>query len=233
MLNERVIEKKLFGGEGISKCYGKKEVLRNLNFSLDNGIVGIFGLNGAGKTTLLRILSGLDGYFEGNLYKTNFEDVAYQAVERNYPVEMRVKDYVSFYGTFYENQKTEEIFRELGGLNINPNSFMFSLSTGVRQYVKFLTTAYSGASVCLFDEPFSNLDINLREKVAKTLIMESNSNRLFIITTHEIKEVEKLIDGFYILNDKKLSPYYSCEEVVENTEMSIGEFYKEKANEKD
>ncbi|MBQ8658743.1 MAG: ATP-binding cassette domain-containing protein [Clostridia bacterium] len=233
MSNETGVNKKRFGGEQISKSYGKKEVLNNVSFSARSGIVGIFGLNGAGKTTLLRILSGLDGYFAGKLHKTDFEDVAYLAVERNYPLEMRVKDYVSFYGTFFENQKTEEIYREIGALNINPNSFLFSLSTGLRQYVKFLTTAYSGASVCLFDEPFSNLDVNLREKVAKTLIMEINENRLFMITTHEIKEVERLIDGFYILKDKKLSEYYSCEEVIENTGMSVGEFYKEKVNGKD
>ena len=59
-----------------------------------------------------------------------------------------------------------------------------------------------------------------------------DENRIFIITTHEIKEIERLIEGFFILKDGKLSAYYDSEQVVEETGKSIVEFYKEKVNEK-
>ncbi|MBQ8291794.1 MAG: ATP-binding cassette domain-containing protein [Clostridia bacterium] len=230
---EKVLNENVFGGTLLYKSYGKKEVLRYAELNVaKNGIVGIFGLNGSGKTTLLRILSGLDGAFQGTLYKTDFEDVAYMSVDSLHSPEMRVKDLINFYDTFLENQRTEKIYVELQAARINPNAFLLSLSTGMRQYVKFLLTVYSGASVCLFDEPLSNLDVNLRERVKKTLIMEINEEKLFIVTTHEIKEFEQLIDGFFILKNGKLSTYYDCEEVVEMTGKSVGEFYKEKVNEK-
>ena len=92
-------------------------------------------------------------------------------------------------------------------------------------------TAYSGARVCLFDEPLSNLDVNLRSKIVETLIMQCGGERLFIVTTHEIKEVETLIDGFFILKDGRLSPYYFSEKVRETTGNSVAELYRRKVNE--
>ena len=64
------------------------------------------------------------------------------------------------------------------------------------------------------------------------MINELTEDRLFIITTHEIKEMERIIDGFYILKNGEFSEYYESEKVVEETGKSIEEFYKEKVNEK-
>ena len=224
----------MLGGKNIEKSYGKHKVLHNVNFSVENNkIVGIFGLNGSGKTTLLRILSGLDGYFKGVLEKTDFADVAYMAVDNISPPEMRVKDLVEFYATFLPNQNTQKILEELKESKIKEKSRLRNLSSGMRQYVKFLLTVYSGASVCLFDEPLTNLDVNLREKIVQTMIEEIGEERLFIITTHEIKEVERIIDGFYILKDGTLSEYYESDVVIDETGKSIEEFYKEKVNAND
>ena len=224
----------MLGGKNIEKSYGKHKVLHNVNFSVENNkIVGIFGLNGSGKTTLLRILSGLDGYFKGVLEKTDFADVAYMAVDNISPPEMRVKDLVEFYATFLPNQNTQKILEELKESKIKEKSRLRNLSSGMRQYVKFLLTVYSGASVCLFDEPLTNLDVNLREKIVQTMIEEIGEERLFIITTHEIKEVERIIDGFYILKDGTLSEYYESDGVIDETGKSIEEFYKEKVNAND
>ena len=224
----------MLGGKNIEKSNGKHKVLHNVNFSVENNkIVGIFGLNGSGKTTLLRILSGLDGYFKGVLEKTDFADVAYMAVDNISPPEMRVKDLVEFYATFLPNQNTQKILEELKESKIKEKSRLRNLSSGMRQYVKFLLTVYSGASVCLFDEPLTNLDVNLREKIVQTMIEEIGEERLFIITTHEIKEVERIIDGFYILKNGTLSEYYESDVVIDETGKSIEEFYKEKVNAND
>ena len=223
----------MFGGKNIEKSYGKNKVLHNVTFSLENNkIIGIFGLNGSGKTTLLRILSGLDGYFKGEIYKTDFEDVAYMSVDNITPPEMTVKGVIDFYATFLPKQDTSKILEELKEVGIKTRSHLKNLSSGMRQYVKFLLTLYSGASVCLFDEPLSNLDINLRNRIVQSMISELTEDRLFIITTHEIKEMERIIDGFYILKNGAFSEYYESEKVVEETGKSIEEFYKEKVNEK-
>ena len=159
----------MFGGKNIEKSYGKNKVLHNVTFSLENNkIIGIFGLNGSGKTTLLRILSGLDGYFKGEIYKTDFEDVAYMSVDNITPPEMTVKGVIDFYATFLPKQDTTKILEELKEAGIKTRSHLKNLSSGMRQYVKFLLTLYSGASVCLFDEPLSNLDINLRNKIVQS-----------------------------------------------------------------
>ena len=224
-------EKVIFGAKGVRKSYGKKQVLCGVDFSAQAGkIVGLFGTNGSGKSTLFRILSGLEAAFQGELVKVDFEDIAYMSVDNIYSPEMRVKDLVDFYKLFLKGQRTEWIYTQLNLAKISKNSMLSSLSTGMRQYVKFLLTIHSGASVCLFDEPLLGLDVNYREFVVQTLIKELSEDRLFVIATHEIKEMETLIDGFYILKDGKLSSYYQTDEVVEQTGASIGEFYKEKVN---
>lgn len=224
----------MFGGKNIQKRYGAHEVLRDVTFAIEtNKIVGVFGLNGAGKTTLLRILSGLDGYYKGTVYKTDFEDVAYMSVENIYPPEMTVKGLIEFCATFTPTQDTAKIMAQLQEQGIKPKSFLRNLSSGMRQYVKFLLTVYSGASVCLFDEPLTNLDVNMRERIIQTLISELGEERLFIVTTHEIKEIERIIDGFYILKNGTFSPYYECEQIVDETGESVEEFYKEKVNAKE
>ena len=224
-------EKVTFGCKGVEKKYGKKQVLCGVDFTAQKGkIIGLFGTNGSGKTTLFRILSGLEGEFTGELFKNDFEDIAYMSVDNIHSPEMRVKDLVEFYGFFLKKQRTDWIYTQLALAKIGKNSLLSALSTGMRQYVKFLLTIHSGASVCLFDEPLLGLDVNYRGYVVETLIQELNENRSFLIATHEIKEFETLIDGFYILQGGKLSEYYDLESLVEETGKSAGEFYKEKVN---
>ena len=211
---------------------GGENALTDIDFCLKRGeTVGVIGGTGSGKTTLLRILAGLDRDFEGELSKTDFEDVAYMATEGGFPFGMSVRDAVNFYAAFLPRLDADAIFRDAREAGIRPRQSVIGMSSGMKQYLKFLLTAYSGARVCLFDEPLSNLDVNLRSKIVETLIMQCGGERLFIVTTHEIKEVETLIDGFFILKDGRLSPYYSSEKVRETTGNSVAEFYRRKVNE--
>lgn len=224
-------EERRFGGKSLVKSFGKKCVLTGATFSLPlSGIVGIFGLNGSGKTTLLKILAGLDRDFSGELLKTDFEDVAYMSTEGGFPFGMSARDAVNFYDSFTPRLERDKILEETEKAGIRLKSPLFSLSSGLKQYFKFLLTAYSGARVCLFDEPLSNLDVNMRAKIAEMMIMKCGEGRLFIVTTHEIKEMETLIDGFLILKNGILSDYFQSEEVRERTGKSVSEFYKERVN---
>lgn len=226
-----VPEAKLFGGEGIRKSFGRKAVLEGADLRLPvGGIVGIFGLNGAGKTTLLRILAGLDSDFSGSLYKADFEDVGYMAPDENFPPDMTVRGAVDFFDRFGKGADGEAIFSALRAANIREKQLLLSMSLGMRQYFRFLLTVHCATSVCLFDEPFTNLDVNLRARVADTMIRECGDDRLFLVTTHEIKEIETLIDGFFVLKGGRLSEYYPSEDVRERTGKSVEEFYRDAVN---
>lgn len=233
MLSKKTVNELHFGCENINKRYGKNLVLDHASFNIsNNGIIGLFGLNGAGKSTLFRILSGHDSDFNGTILNTDFLDISFMSLNNYFPPDMRVKDLLKSNKLFIKNQNTSAIEKALEESKIRQKSLIISLSSGMRQYLKFLTTIYSGACVCLFDEPLTNLDVNIREKVIKALIMEASEEKIFLIATHEIKEFEKLIDGFYILKNGKLSAFYNSENIVSSTGKSIGESYKEKVNEK-
>lgn len=106
-------KKELFGCADVVKWFGRKLVLDGARFLVPyGGVAGIFGLNGSGKTTLLRILAGLDRDFEGELSKTDFEDVAYMATEGGFPFGMSVRDAVNFYAAFLPRLDADAIFRD-------------------------------------------------------------------------------------------------------------------------
>lgn len=233
MLSEKTIKKQSFGCQNITKKYGNNVVLDKASLTIKgSGIFGLFGLNGAGKSTLFSILAGHNQGFDGKVLKTDFLDVAHMSQSNYFPPDMKIKHLIKFNSIFGKKQDALAIEKALDEAKVNSKSLIISLSSGMRQYLKFLTTIYSGASVCLFDEPLTNLDINVRNEVIQALILQASEERIFLIATHEIKEFEKLIDGFYVLKNGKISNFYNSERIVECTGKSIGEFYKEKVNEK-
>lgn len=142
-------KKELFGCADVVKWFGRKLVLDGARFLVPyGGVAGIFGLNGSGKTTLLRILAGLDRDFEGELSKTDFEDVAYMATEGGFPFGMSVRDAVNFYAAFLPRLDADAIFRDAREAGIRPRQSVIGMSSGMKQYLKFLLTAYSGARGC-------------------------------------------------------------------------------------
>ena len=76
-------------------------------------------------------------------------------------------------------------------------------------------------------------DYNINNQIIKILISQASEDKLFIVSTHEIKEIDKIIDGFYVLKNGKLSEFFNAEDIVEQTGLSIEEFYKEQVNEKE
>lgn len=140
------MEEGKFGGRGICKMFGQKSVLSGADLELPiGGVAGIFGLNGAGKTTLLRILAGLDDDFSGELYKTDFADVAYTASDENFPLGMTVRGAVEFFERFGGGKvRKGEIFDALGEAGITAKQPLHAMSLGMRQYFRFLLAVYGG-----------------------------------------------------------------------------------------
>ena len=157
---------KVINAEGVSKAFGDKLLMEDLNFMLPpNGIVGIIGPNGAGKTTLFRMIMGMEkpdkGTFAvGETVKVGYVDQVHSNIDPN--------------KTVYETISNGTEFIRVGGREVNARAYLSRfnftgadqekrcgvLSGGERNRLHLALTLKSEANVLLFDEPTNDIDVN-------------------------------------------------------------------------
>ena len=201
--------------QNISKSFGEKQVLSDVNITLNKGeIVSLLGVSGAGKTTLFNILSGIYKADTGNVY-LNGEDITGKPGKVSY---MLQKDLLFPYRKVIDNvclpliingakkkEAREKALPLFKVFDIEGTEFKYpdQLSGGMRQRAALLRTYLSSNGVALLDEPFSALDTITRTKIHKwylEVMQHIDLSTIFI--THDIDEAILLSDRIYILNGK-------------------------------
>ena len=203
----------------ITKKYGTRKALEEITLTLPQGkIIGLVGENGSGKTTLLKLMSGLltpnvgSAVLDGKpITRKVATNIAYMPdADMFYP-------YFTV-GQFYESQftdfnpiKAKEIAQFL---NLDLNSKLKNLSKGNRGRAKIAATLGREADYYLLDEPFSGLDPMVRDDIAKGLIRFTDPERqTVILSTHELKEVEPLLDEIIVLKGSRLIAHEAVDEI--------------------
>lgn len=199
--------------QNISKSFGEKQVLSDVNITLNKGeIVSLLGVSGAGKTTLFNILSGIYKADTGNVY-LNGEDITGKPGKVSY---MLQKDLLFPYRKVIDNvclpliingakkkEAREKALPLFKVFDIEGTEFKYpdQLSVGMRQRAALLRTYLSSNGVALLDEPFSALDTITRTKIHKwylDVMGQIDLSTVFI--THDIDEAIILSDRIYILS---------------------------------
>lgn len=203
----------LLRAEHISKAYGDKQVLEDVNIHLDQGeIVSLLGISGSGKTTLFHVLSGISAPDKGKVY-LNEKDVTSLPGSISYMLQKdlllphkKVIDNVSLplvlggMKKAQARQKADPLFAEFGLEGVQ-QQYPSQLSGGMRQRAALLRTYLSSNGVALLDEPFSALDTLTKTSIHKwylDIMQHIDLSTLFI--THDIDEAILLSDRIYILN---------------------------------
>ena len=186
--------------QNLSHSINNKKILNNINFALNkDNISCILGPSGSGKTTLLKLIAGLEKVQSGKII-INGEEVS--SSSKHLPTEKRkigflFQDYALFphltvkqnleYPINYRNSdyKIDDII-DLIKLPNSLNKFPHELSGGEQQRVALARSIISQPDLLLLDEPFSSLDLNLREEVRDdTLHLLQKSNISVVIVTHD------------------------------------------------
>lgn len=221
--------------QGLKKNIGRKHVLKGLDFDLEPGrVVGLLGPNGAGKTTLLKTLVNIY-HADGGDIRIFGEQVGYNTKrfvsylpEANHLFSwMSVQDAIHYYRDFFNDfdvNCSKELCKFLG---IDEKEKIASLSKGKKEQALIMLTFSRKTHLYLLDEPIGSIDPLARNKIIKTIFKEFNPERTVIISTHQVKDVETLLDDVLFLGDGKLVFSSQVDAIRETRGQSIEECYME------
>lgn len=207
----------------LSFSYGRNALFSQLNLSLPSGnICGLLGKNGAGKTTLLKLLAGLlfpqagetiiSGERPAHRSPSFLQELILLPEEFSVPPVSAVQ-YQRLYAPFYPRFSSQLFFDYLKEFELEPDQNLDHSSFGQKK--KFLL-AFGLATDCrliLLDEPTNGLDIPSKRQFRRALASVLAEDRLFIIATHQARDLESLIDPVVILDEGQVIFNHSLEEI--------------------
>ena len=195
---------------------GKKNmVIQEASLDLQPGhIYGLLGKNGVGKSTLFRLISGLNPPTVGFVQTLNYipfqrnpemmqnlflvpEDILFPAIT---PIK-----YADLYGKFYHKFSFDDFSARLNDFEVDPNAKLSAMSQGQKKkaYISFALAC--NTQILLMDEPTNGLDIPSKTKFRNILSKHTDPDRIIIISTHQVRDLELLIDAVIILNDHHIA----------------------------
>lgn len=225
--------------KNLCKNYGEKEVLKDINFSLEEGnILCILGPSGCGKTTILNSIGGFIKNDSGQIILSgedisllNPEDRNVSTVFQSYGLfsNKNILENIA-YGLKFRNVKKQDRIKQSiemvknVGLEGYENKKIHELSGGQRQRVALARSLVISPRLILLDEPFSNLDKNLRvtmrneiKKLVKYFKMTT------ILVTHDQEDAFTMADKVILMNDGKIIQNSTVTELYDapNSEFSL------------
>ena len=201
--------------KNLSFSYKKKSPLfTDFSLEVENGrIVGLLGKNGAGKSTLLHLIAGLNipqqgeiiinGYVPAKRNPNFLSDLYMVPEEFSFPhvsIQMYVKAFAPLYPNF-DDEKLDAILKEF---ELERTSNLNKLSHGQRK--KFLI-AFALATNCqmlILDEPTNGLDIPSKSQFRKILVSSVTDDQLVIISTHQVKDIDTIIDKVVVMDEGEI-----------------------------
>ena len=219
----------------ISKSFGTDVIIKSCSFNIeDHEKAAIVGINGAGKSTLLKIIMGLVKQDEGEVlfngeklnYKT-YENIAFVPDVLNTYGDMKIKDAFEYMSMMYEKWDMDKAYEMLKNFKLTDDLKINKLSKGNIARVKLILGFARHPEYLLLDEPFSGIDIFTREKFIESLIGYMDNNIGILLTTHELKEVENIVDKVVFLSDGNIKIEFYVEDVRENEGLSMVEKIRE------
>jgi len=203
--------------EGLIKDYGERRALSDLSFEAGQGeIVGFLGPNGAGKTTTMRILTGYMPPTDGSAVVAGY-DVVTESLEVRKRVgylpetvplytDMRAVEYLKFMADLRQIPDSADRAYdtlEMVGLENRANSFIGSLSKGMRQRVGLAQALIHQPEVLILDEPTIGLDPGQVVEI-RNVIREIGKQRTVLLSTHILSEAQQICDRVLIINKGKI-----------------------------
>jgi len=217
----------------LTKKYGDKEVLQDVNFTFEEGkIYGLLGRNGAGKTTFFNALNKDISIDSGEFFIENSNekkelstsDIGYVISTPVVPEFLTGKEFIQFYLDINKEKITDlkdvDYYFDLVKLERKDQDILLKdYSNGMKNKIQMLTNIIISPNVILLDEPLTSLDIVVQEEI-KNLLKNLRKNHIIILSTHILELATDLCDEIVVLSNKNL-------ELVEKNNLNVKN-YKDK-----
>ncbi len=205
--------------------YGDKTVLKNISMNLEEGrIYGLLGENGVGKTTLLTLLCGLKKARKGEIItdghnpygrRPSFLSDQYYLSDEVPALNMKAIDYAVNYGRFWTNFDLNKFNEVMQLLENDPQQKMNKMSFGQlkKTYIAFALAC--NPKYLFMDEPTNGLDIPSKANFRKAVTKYTSEDSIILISTHQVRDLENIIDPIIILDRQEVLLNATLEEISE------------------
>ena len=200
--------------EDMHFSYGKRKVFTGLNLSLQPGyIYGLLGKNGTGKSTLIRSIAGLLFPQKGHIdvlganpakRTPSFLRNIFMVPEEFYLPDVPVNHLVKYQSGFYPDFSLEQFEKYLQEFDVPRSGSMQEMSYGQKKKVLISFCLATNVSLMLMDEPTNGLDILSKSQFRKVIAGALDEQKSVIISTHQVKDLESLIDRVMIIEEGKI-----------------------------
>lgn len=202
--------------DNLSFSYGrrKSKVLDEFSMKLDKGSVyGLLGKNGTGKSTLLYLMAGLLRPQTGNVLYNGvdvlkrtpviLQDMFLVSEEFTLP-NITMKQYVKLNAPFYPHFSDELLKACLRDFDMNEDIHLGELSMGQKKKAFMCFALATNTSLLLMDEPTNGLDIPSKSQFRKVIASGMSDDKAVIISTHQVRDIDSLLDHVLIMDGSKL-----------------------------
>ena len=223
--------------EHLSKNFEKKEVLRNIDFTFEEGkIYGLLGRNGAGKTTFFNCINGDiaadSGTFtlrtETGERKVQPEDIGYVLSTPTVPEFLTGREFLKFFLDINEkeipNPQPLDVYFDY--MSIDPedrDKLMKDYSHGMKNKMQMLVNIIAQPNVLLLDEPLTSLDVVVAEEM-KNLLRSLKDGRITIFSTHIIEDISSSCNQVVVINKGELKYFGDPSDMVEMANGKVWQF---------
>ncbi|WP_256757993.1 ABC transporter ATP-binding protein [Cohnella sp. WQ 127256] len=221
--------------KNMSKSYLRRHVLKDVSFTAEKGqITCLIGINGAGKSTILKSIMGLSPIKKGQILvdgqpldKLTYEKVAFIPDHLTMPLGMKLAEGLQFMADFYTNWEPSRAEELMDFFQLDALEKIGNMSKGTAAKYNLVLGLAQKTEYVLMDEPFSGIDLFSRELIAEVFSSHLIEDRGVLLTTHEIGEIEQLIDKAVIMQKGTIVREFNCEEVRSAEGKSIVDVMRE------
>lgn len=219
----------------LTKEFGNFRAVNNLNLTISNGVYGLLGVNGAGKTTLMKMICSLltptngkilcDGQDIGGMGGEYRNLLGYLPQEFGFYPEFTVKDYLLYIAALkgirpiVAKEKVNKLLAQVG-LSKAANKKMRKLSGGMKRRAGIAQAILNDPKILILDEPTAGLDPAERIRF-RNLISELSENRIVILSTHIVSDVEYIAKDIWLMKDGKILQQGNLDEIVSSMPQKV------------
>jgi ABC-2 type transport system ATP-binding protein len=220
--------------KNLSKSYGKKKVLKDVNLTIPRDrIIGLLGKNGTGKSTLIKLINDLLVPTTGEIL-VNGEKVGVESKkiisylpERTYlDKSMTADKVIEYFEDFYENFDAKKARKLLKDLDLDTSLKLSKMSKGMQEKVQLVLVMSRKADLYILDEPLGGVDPATRDYILDTILTNFDEGASVIISTHLIADVERILDEVIFIDKGKIVLQSDADELRSKEGKSIDEIFR-------